>query len=452
MNNRLKKIILLGGDIVVLYSSLYLTLLVRYWQLPDSSTWFGHFQPFTIAFVAWILIFYISDLYNLHLAVNNIVFFKLTMRSVLIAGLLSVAFFYVNPNINIAPKTNLIIYIVVFAILFTVWRRVFNKILFTYVPKERIIIIGLNEQVKELAEDLKDKPHLGYRINLIISESNLKSFNDIPITSDLDNILDVIKKEKTTTIILAEDPHNSAKLRTTLFACLPYKINFVSLSNFYETVTGKIPIEAINQMWFLENLNEGNKVWFDNIKRIYDLLLAFSILTVTAPLWPLVGILIKLESKGPIFFTQPRVGQNKKLFHLIKFRSMREEGNDRSLTKFNDSRITKFGNIMRKTRIDEIPQILNIIYGEMSFIGPRPEQPKFTKDLEIKIPFYNERSLVKPGVTGWAQVAAGYLSPTADDTLKKLQYDLFYVKNRSIYLDISITLKTIATVIKRSGM
>jgi exopolysaccharide biosynthesis polyprenyl glycosylphosphotransferase len=363
-----------------------------------------------------------------------------------------VAFFYINPSINIAPKTNLIIYILVFAVLFTLWRRVFNVFLFSYIPKERIIIIGLNEQVKELAKDLYDKPHLGFRIHLIIGESPLGNYKKIPITSNLDNILEVIKKERISTIILAEDPHNSAKLRTILFACLPYKINFVSLSSFYENVTGKIPIEAINQMWFLENLNEGNKVLFSNAKRFYDVILAFFILIITAPFWPLIGIAIKLESRGSIFFTQSRLGQNKKMFRLIKFRSMREESNDGSLTVANDRRVTKFGSFMRKTRIDELPQVLNILSGDMSFVGPRPEQPKFINELEIKIPFYNERLLVKPGVTGWAQVAGGYLSPTVEDTLKKLQYDLFYVKNRSIYLDLSIILKTIAIVIKRGGM
>jgi lipopolysaccharide/colanic/teichoic acid biosynthesis glycosyltransferase len=137
---------------------------------------------------------------------------------------------------------------------------------------------------------------------------------------------------------------------------------------------------------------------------------------------------------------------------LVKFRTMREENNDRSLTLAHDTRVTRFGRFLRATRLDELPQMLNIIVGDMSFIGPRPEQPKLVEQLEREVPFYRERMLVKPGLTGWDQVSGEYHSPTRADTLKKLQYDLFYIKNRSLYLDFTIILKTIATVLLRRGV
>jgi len=454
MNIKLKKFILLAGDIAVLYFSLYLTLTIRYWAKPTAQLWENHFWPFTIIFVAWILIFYIAKLYDLHLAVNNTMFFQMTARSLIIAGLLSAAFFYLTPQITIAPKRNLIIYIIIFAVLFFLWRQFFNWSLKSYLPKNNIAIIGLNEQVKELIGELKQKPHLGYNITFAIDDKNsgLKEINGLPIIKGVANLKEIISEKKVTTIVLTSDPHQSYELRKALFDCLPLKINYINLSDFYETITGKIPVEAIGQMWFLENLSEGSKLWFNPIKRIYDFILALFILLITLPFWPLVSLIIKLESQGPIFFKQTRAGQNGKLFIIFKFRTMRIANNDYTPTKDKDERVTKFGSILRTTRIDEIPQILNILRGEISFVGPRPERPELIENLENKIPFYKERMLIKPGVTGWDQVSGEYHSPSYEDTLKKLQYDLFYIKNRSIYLDLSIILKTIAAILSRKGI
>ena len=205
-------------------------------------------------------------------------------------------------------------------------------------------------------------------------------------------------------------------------------------------------------MWFLTNLSEGSKRMYDRLKRLSDLVLAFVVLILTAPFWPLIALMIKLESRGPVFFRQTRAGLNSRSFKLVKFRSMREDGNDRSPTRGHDPRVTRFGLFMRRTRLDELPQILNIIVGDMSFIGPRPERPELIEKLEREVPFYRERMLVKPGLTGSDQVSGEYHSPSREDTLKKLQYDLFYIKNRSVYLDFTIILKTIATVFRRSGV
>ncbi len=453
MTNKLKKFSLLIGDFIVLYLALYLTLLLRYLEQPSQELWSIHFWPFTIVFFAWILIFYISDLYNLNLAVNNSKFFQLTARSLAIAGLLSIAFFYIIPQITIAPKRNMLIYVAVFAVLFFLWRQFYNWSLGSYLPKNNILIIGFNGQVRGLINTLERKPHLGWRITKIIHKEPIKDIN-VPIATDFSMLKKIIKEEKISTVVLASDLHKSPELRSSLFSSLSLKINIVSLPNFYEEVTGRIPIEAISETWFLENLSEGKKSLFDFAKRAYDLVLALLLLAVTWPLWLVIIAIIKLESKGPAFFLKEgsiRMGKNNKIFKVIKFRSMREEGNDRRLTIANDPRVTKFGSLLRKTRLDELPQVINIIKGEMSFVGPRPERPELIKELEKQIPFYKERMLVKPGMTGWDQVSGEYHSPTYEDTMKKLQYDLFYIKNRSIYLDLSIILKTIATVLSSGG-
>jgi exopolysaccharide biosynthesis polyprenyl glycosylphosphotransferase len=451
MDNKFKKFFLLIGDILVLYFSLYLTLLLRYQQQPTTTIWQSHLGPFSIIFLVWLVVFYISDLYNLNLAINNAKFFQRAIKSITIAGLLSAAFFYLNSGVGIAPKTNLLIYIFVFTCLFILWRRFYNWSLNSYLPKNNLLIIGYNNQVQELIDALSSNPHLGFKISAVVSSYPMPP-NNLKIITEASDIKNFVAANKISTIVLAANPQNWEGLQSSLFSCLPLKINFISLSNFYEIITGKVPIEAINQIWFFENLSEGSKAFFDIIKRIYDFILAFCILVITAIFWPLIGLILKIASPGPIFFKQTRVGGNNQLFTIIKFRTMAEIGNDRSPTKIGDTRVLKFGNFLRKTRIDEIPQVLNILAGDMSFVGPRPEQPELIKKLEQEIPFYRERMLVKPGLTGWDQISGEYHSPSKEDTLKKLQYDLFYIKNRSLYLDLSILLKTIATVLSRSGV
>jgi len=452
--HKMKKLLLLGGDIIILYTSLYLTLLLRYWQNPNISDWQSHFWPFTIVFAAWLIVFYIAGLYNLHLAVNNARFLQLTAKSLIINTLLSLAFFYLVPQITIAPKRNLLIYILVFIILFWLWRRFYNWLLKSYLPKNTVAIIGFNEQVRELIQELKQKPHLGYRVAFVLvndTEAIPDNPEGVMVIKNKEEIKELIVAKKISAVVLAADPNKTPGLRQALFSCLPLKINYVSLSSFYENITGKIPIKAINEMWFLENLSEGGQGWFDVVKRIYDLIFSLIIFFISLPLWPIIGLIIKLESKGPVFFKQRRVGRGNKYFIMVKFRTMKIS-NDYSPTREKDERITRLGGFLRRSRLDEIPQVLNIILGDMSFVGPRPERPELIAELEKIIPFYRERVLVKPGITGWDQVSGEYHSPSPADTLKKLQYDLFYIKNRSIYLDLSIILKTIATVLSRGGM
>lgn len=453
MNSKLKKIILLLGDITILYLSLYLTLALRYGAKPSADLLGWHLLPFSTVFIFWILIFYISNLYNLNLAVNNAKFFRLTARSLLISSSLSIAFFYMNPMITIAPKRNMLIFVIVFAVLFYLWRKLFNYILKAYLPKQNFAFIGVNNQVKELIHFFKKNSHLGLRATFAYSNTaDTNEINGMPVIHDIDKISEMIKTKKTNTIILCNNEAGSQdSLRNTLLKSLSLKVNYISLPRFYEIITGKIPVDAIGKTWFLENLSEGNKKIFEIFKRLYDAFLGIIFLIITLPFWPIIMIIVKLESKGAIFFLSPRTGKNNKVFNLYKFRTMREENNDGAMTAINDPRITKFGNFMRKTRIDEIPQVINILRGDLSFVGPRPERPDFVIKLEEAIPFYKERLLVKPGATGWA-VVNEYHSPSIEDSIKKLQFDLFYIKNRSIYLDLSIILKTIATILGKKGV
>ncbi len=453
MSNKLKKIVLLAGDIIFLYASLYIALFLRYLQIPGKQIWDKHFFPFSLMFLVWILVFFIYNLYNLNLTANRAKFYRSSLQSFIVASLISVIYFYISPHTQITPKTNLVIFIAIFIIVFLLWRRVYHLIIKSYLPKEKLAIIGFSKQSRALISEINNNPHLGCRISFILDPfaDDNQSYENIPIFKNISNLHELINKKNINTLVLAIDPGSSEKLRSILFSSLHFKINFYSLPEFYENITGKIPIGAINRMWFLQNLNEGRKKWFAGIKRFYDLVAAILILIITLPLWLIIALAIKSNSQGPIFFKQTRAGKNKKTFLIVKFRTMSTKNNNYAPTQEHDKRITAVGSFLRKTRLDELPQVINIIKGEMSFVGPRPERPELIKKLEQKIPFYKERMLIKPGLAGWDQISGEYHSPTTEDTLKKLQYDLFYIKNRSIYLDLSIILKTLSTIVSKVG-
>ena len=215
---------------------------------------------------------------------------------------------------------------------------------------------------------------------------------------------------------------------------------------------GKVPLSAIGEVWFLENLAESEKKFYENFKRIFDMFFAIIFGIISLIFYPIIAILIKIDSKGPVFYKQKRVGLNGEVFTVYKFRTMIEDA-EKDGVKWadnEDKRITKVGRFLRKTRLDELPQLLNIFFGDMSFVGPRPERVEFVETLEKQIPYYNIRHIIRPGLTGWAQVNFRY-GASVEDSIEKLQYELYYIKHRCFILDISIILKTIKIVLKGSG-
>lgn len=236
---------------------------------------------------------------------------------------------------------------------------------------------------------------------------------------------------------------------------MPLRLRFDNLSKFSERITGKIPLGAIDRSWFLANLSEGEKRLYEAEKRLFDLFFSALFGIISLPFYLIIIIAIRTDSKGPVFYRQIRRGRGGKLFTLIKFRNMvadAEAGTGPVWAAEDDKRVTKVGRLLRKSRIDEIPQLWNIFKGEMSFVGPRPERPEFHEKLKQEIPFYEERNLVAPGLTGWAQIKykldfRGGM--TVQDTLEKVQYDLYYIKNRSFLLDVGIILKTVNIILTK---
>jgi len=222
--------------------------------------------------------------------------------------------------------------------------------------------------------------------------------------------------------------------------------------SFYERLTGKISIETLRPSWLIFSGPTRRKVLYNQIRRLLDISLSIVGLIFSLPLMALAAVAIKLDSQGPILYRQRRVGQRNQTFTIMKFRSMRVDAEPEGpkWAEKDDPRVTRIGKIIRKLRIDELPQFINILRGEMTFVGPRPERPEFVETLEKQIPYYSQRHLVKPGLTGWAQIRYPYCA-SVEDAVQKLQYDLYYIKNQSLMLDMITLFETIRIVLFGRG-
>lgn len=445
--------ILFFGDIAVFYASLYLALLIRYKNFFNKNIWDTHIIPFLLVHTVWILIFYINGFYDLKSFASKRAVFEKVVKSMAIAGIFAILIFYLVPDFKITPKTNLLLDILFVSALLILWRRIFFLFAASS-SKTKILFYGMPKELPDIVNYLKKHTHLGIFPAAIVvwKNENKTAFKDNIKIYDFDSpFKEIIKNENINIIVAFEKFIKSGTASKKLYDILPTGITVVDFSEFYEAVMEKIPVYAINENWFFKNI-EANKKANEILKRFFDLMFTIIIGILTLPIIIFASILTKI-TRGEIFYFQKRVGKNGKIFNVIKFGSMvlNAERNGAEWAKRDDPRITKFGKFLRKTRIDELPQLLNVFKGDMSFVGPRPERPEFVEELEKIIPHYSMRHLVKPGLSGWAQIKFTYGSSVLD-AMQKLQYDLYYIKNRSIILDIAISLKTLAIIAKREGI
>lgn len=435
MDNRNKKIALLLGDIAFFTAAMAITIL-RDGRADLSSNYANaHFLMLLIIIPVWSVCFFIEGLYSLRTFNRNGTVISL-LRASVFAGFLSVIFIYLFNIFGITPKTNLIIFSLISLIFTYLWRQFFFK-LFSYDAFLRsVCFIGEAQEYEELKQLFIQKKYLGFKVHghhACLSESE---------TLDGCSII-VIDDNKLSSEVVADklfDLMNSGK-------------SVISLSDFLETVLGKVPVTSINHTWFLKSSVNFKQGSYHLFKPIFDKVLAIILLILCIPLAIILFPILLITSGRPYFYSQKRVGLNGKEFTIFKLRTMRidAEKNGAQWAQKNDIRITPIGGFLRKTRLDELPQLLNILNGSMSFVGPRPERLEIILEkLQNVIPFYNYRHLVKPGVTGWAQVNYGY-GNSKEDSLVKLQYDLFYVRNFNLWLDLRTILKTISIVLRKGG-
>lgn len=270
-------------------------------------------------------------------------------------------------------------------------------------------------------------------------------------TSD---IISIGERENVRTILIAPDYHKSPECIKNILSARLCGWNIIDIINLYEEITHKVPVRHIHNEWllFADGFFLLQKPYVQKTKRLLDILLSILLLGILSPFVILSALAIKLDSPGQVFYRQDRVGKDGKVFILFKLRSMvnNAETGKALWAQSNDPRVTRVGKWLRLTRIDEVPQLYNVLKGDMSLIGPRPERPEFVTDLEKDIPYYSIRHTVRPGLTGWAQVNYRYAA-SADDALVKLEYDVYYIKNMSLILDLQILLKTVGIVLLGQG-
>ena len=330
------------------------------------------------------------------------------------------------------------------------WRALYYRHIGRFVHRPRVLLVGTDKAGKvqrTLAESMNDADIIGY-------VSDCDSAKEIPYLGTPMQVEELARSYNATMIVLLPDAPIDEDIAETLLQAKLHGQMIVDVRSFCEHMVHRLPVSQISSEWLLteEGFSLNTRGSLRRMKRALDLCAAFVLLVCTSPIMALAAVAVRFESPGPIIYSQRRVGLFGQTFTVFKFRSMRNdaEKNGAVWAMKGDPRVTKVGKFIRKTRIDELPQLWNVLKGEMSLIGPRPERPEFVKELEKEIPFYNLRHAVKPGVTGWAQVCYPYGS-SVEDSRRKLEYDLYYAKNMSLLLDIKIVLKTIGVILFPKG-
>jgi exopolysaccharide biosynthesis polyprenyl glycosylphosphotransferase len=436
--NKLKSFLFFVADAVALYAALFITLLIRYGGRFYGEFLDAHALPFTIIFVLWILVFYIAGLYDLRRLRNNLEFVKTLFLCIGINAALAVLLFYLIPVFGIAPKTNLLIFIVIFAFIEVFWRRFLNRAMAFGEAPNKVLIIGDGAIGEEIKRTIAEAPQLGYAIKAEMDEKTAYASPQ--------EIRAIALREGINLIVISHKLKHEPALVAVLYELFAAGIAVTDLVSFYELIMRKVPLAGIQETWFLENIAQQVS-FYDPLKRAAEFVGALAIGIILLPFEIVIALLVALTSRGPIIYKQVRVGEKGKEFTLYKFRSMRmdAEKSGAQWAQKKDARTTPIGGILRASHLDELPQLWNIIRGDLSFVGPRPERPEFVAKLEARIPYYEARLFIKPGVTGWAQIHHR-ADLTDEDVAQKLQYDIYYLKNRSPILDWTIVLKTIKSI------
>ena len=420
-------VILVIGDSLLFVISLWLSLLIRNLSVPAGSFFVLHLVPFLIIFLASILSFYIGGLYGKHTGLLRSKLPNILLNTQIANSLIAVIFFYLIPIFGIAPKTLLFIYLAISSALVILWRRYGY---FFLVPRrsENAIIIGDVEIVKEIVNEVNT--------NNIYNIKFVKDFNEASV------------------VIADFSDENVKSILPDLYEKIFSGMTFIDIHKIYEEIFDKVPLKLLNYNWFLENVSTHPRVMYDSLKRLMDITLSSVLGVVSLLFYPFIYVAIKFDDGKEIFITQERVGQGGRLIKIHKFRTM--SVNDKGDYKNGVGNVvTKVGAFLRKSRLDELPQLWNVIKGDISLIGPRPELPTLVQLYDKEIPYYNVRHIIKPGLSGWAQIYQEnhpHHKEAVDETKEKLTYDLYYIKERSLLLDLKIALKTVKTLLSRVGV
>jgi sugar transferase (PEP-CTERM system associated) len=409
----------------------------------------------TLAFmIVGLLSLYINGLYDFgeRLTVRQLT--VALLRAFTLGALALASVFFLLPSIQAGRGVFLIAFLFAIAAV-TAWRVVLRWLLNTDKFAERVLIVGTDEKAIDIARETLSRKHLGFRvIGFLDDDPKLQgvSLLNPRVIGTTSQACQLARQHGATRVVVAALDYRGRVSMDSLLECKTSGIRVQEGSSYYEQLTGKIMVEGLRKSWliFSDGFVVSRGVLFS--KRLLDIVAASVGLILALPFMVLVAIAVKLDSPGPIFFRQERVGRGRRPFMVHKFRSMRNDAEKDGpvWATQGDPRVTRVGRLIRKTRLDELPQLWNVLVGDMSLVGPRPERDLFVQQLLEVSPYYGQRLVVRPGLTGWAQIKAPYAS-SFEESIEKLKYDLYYIKNMSLFLDISILLSTARIVLLGRG-
>ncbi|MDE1925233.1 MAG: exopolysaccharide biosynthesis polyprenyl glycosylphosphotransferase [Patescibacteria group bacterium] len=439
---RPRTFILFAGDLFFFIFALWLSLYLRAFEAPSRELFLQHLAPFSLLFVVWVAVFFIAGLYESRSIIleRRALSATLLITQVVNVAIASLFFFYV-PIFGIAPKTVLLIYLAVSFLLVLCWRAVLFPTFLQHT--EPAIVVGEGNEIGELVEALSRARRAPARIVSVIS----------PGPALAREIADTIRAQHIRIVIADWSDPRVAGIFPGLYNYLSAGVRFFDAIALYEDVFGRIALSRIDDRWIARNVSRYAHTLYDSFKRMMDIIIAGLAGVVSLVLYPFLALAIVIESGFPVFIAQERVGEDNRPMKIYKFRSMTRNEVDLSVG-MQDNRVTAVGKFLRATRLDELPQLWSIVRGNLSLIGPRPELPSGVALYEKEIPYYDVRHLIKPGLSGWAQLYQDnhpHHGEAVEATREKLSYDLYYVKHRSLVLDLVIAMKTIKKLLTRSG-
>ncbi len=421
------------GDVLCIILGFTLFAALGYNGHSFGSIVHNHAVPFGIIGTLWIITMFVFNFYELRASKPTLAFLRNFGIAAIIMLVVGFVFFYLIPTTRITPKMNLVIFEAISLALVLIWRRAFYNITRNSF-RTRFAIICAEEAYHPLIAEITENPHLGLEF-----QGSFKTIRDFKTADPAVDLVIIHKTANEETKLLEE--------------MLASHIEVISLAEAYETILYRIPVEFIDNEWIVHSITKSAQLWYRAVSRLLAILVATLVLVITSPVSIAIIIAIKIEDRGPILIRQERVGLHGAIFRLYKFRSMivlgadgqAETGTPIWSSGTNDPRVTRVGSITRRLHIDEIPQLFNVLIGDISLVGPRPERPDFVKKLESEIPYYFMRHTVSPGFTGWAQIKFRY-ARSIMDSREKFEYDLYYLKNRNLFLDFGILAKTIQII------
>ncbi len=445
--NRLDDDLVFYGEEALLFKSFWLTLFIRNGAWPVAEEWSRHFASFIILFGVWLLAFFIAGLYEKHTSILKKRLPGIILNTQAVNSVIGIIFFYFIPYFGITPKTILFIYLIVSFVLIVFWRR-FGSVFFMDRDQQPAILIGSGDEMSDLAREVNGNPRYGLKF---VSTVDLQDIDGFDFKTE---IVERVYAEGIGTIVIDTTNDRIVTILPSLYNLIFSGVRFIDMHKVYEDIFDRVPLSLVQYSWFLENISVTRKFTYEFLKRIMDIIITAPLFVASIALLPFVTLAIYLEDRGDVFITQDRVGRNNKIVKIVKVRTMTGSDSGDEVLK-SQLRLTSVGAFLRKTRIDELPQLWNVLRGDLSLIGPRPELPALVKHYEEEVPFYNVRHLITPGLSGWGQIN-DYDVPRQgvdiEKTKRKLSYDLYYITNRSFFLDLKIALKTLKTLLSRAGV